>query len=126
VERRKIKERVMFKRIVHVEIVTDELDRVYQMIRRCALAAVGAGFVAISTSTYGADLGTRYTTALAVPSQCAPAGGRPTAVCPINPPDATPDSSMQRARIVDQLYEQLMRSSGCLLASKNASIGGGC
>ena len=47
---------------------------VHQMTRRCALAAVGAGFVAISISTYGADLGTRYSTALAVPSQRAPAG----------------------------------------------------
>ena len=36
-------ERVMFKWIVHVEIVTDELDRVHQMARECALAAVGAG-----------------------------------------------------------------------------------
>jgi hypothetical protein len=99
---------------------------VHQMTRRCALAAVGAGFVAISISTYGADLGTRYSTALAVPSQRAPAGGRPTPVYPINPPGAKPDRSMQRTRIVDQLYEGLMRSSGCLLASKNASIGGGC
>jgi hypothetical protein len=106
----------MFKRI----------DRVHQMTRRCALAVVGAGFVAISISTYGADLGTRHSTALAVPSQCASAGGRPTPVYSINPPDATPDRSMQRTRIVDQLYEGLMRSSGCLLASKNASIGGGC
>src|SRR5271169_6690529 len=71
VERRKVKERVMFKRIDHVEIVTDELDRVHQMTRRCALAVVGAGFVAISISTYGADVGTRHSTALAVPSQCA-------------------------------------------------------
>jgi hypothetical protein len=116
----------MFKQIVHVEIVTDELDRVYQMMRRCALAADGAGFVAISISTYGADLGTRYSTALAIPSEHAAAGGRPTAVCPINPLDAKPDRSMQRTQIVDQLYEELMRSSGCLLASKNASIGGGC
>jgi hypothetical protein len=97
-----------------------------KMARRCALAAVGAGFVAISISTYGADLRTRYSTALAVPSQRAPAGGRPTAVCRINPPDAKPDRCMQRNWIVDQLYEELMRSSGCLLASKNASIGGGC
>lgn len=126
VKRRKIKQRVMFKRINHVEIVTDQPDRVYQMTRRCALAAVGAGFVAISISTYGADLGTRYSTALAVPSEHAPAGGRPTAVCPINPPDAKPDRSMQRTQIVEQLYEELMHSSGCLLASKNASIGGGC
>ena len=97
-----------------------------KMIGRCALAAVGAGFVAISISTYGADLGTRYSTALAVPSQRAPAVGRPTPVYAINPPDAKPDRSMQRTRIVDQLYEGLMRSSGCLLASKNASIGDGC
>jgi hypothetical protein len=54
--------------------------------------------------------------------KCAPAGGRPTAVCPINPLDAKPDRSTQRNWIVDQLYEELMRSSGCLLASKNASI----
>jgi hypothetical protein len=99
---------------------------VHQMTRRCALAAVCAGFVAISISTYGADPGTRYSTALAVPSQRAPAGGRPTPVYLINPPDAKPDRSMQRTRIVDPLYEELMRSSGCLLASKNASIGGGC
>ena len=120
----------MFKRTDHVEIVTDELDRTLrsyrQMTRRCALAVVAAGFVAISVSTYGADLGTRYSTALAVPSQHASAGGRPTPVYPINPPDATPDRSMQRNWIVDPLYEELMRSSGCLLASKNTSIGGGC
>jgi len=90
------------------------------------LAAIGAGFVAISISTYGADLGTRYSTALAVPSQRAPAGGRPTPVYPINPSGAKPDRSMQRIRIVDQLYEGLMRSSGCLLPSKNTSIGDGC
>jgi hypothetical protein len=66
------------------------------------LAAVGAGFVAISISTYGADLGTRYSTTLVVPSHRAPAGGRPTPVYPINPPDAKQDRSMQRTRIVGQ------------------------
>jgi|SRR6516162_372162 len=104
VERRKIKERVMFKRINHVEIVTDELDRTLrsyrQMTRRCALAVFAAGSAAISTITYGADLGTRYSTALAAPSQRASAGSRPTPVYPINAPDATPDRSMQRTRIV--------------------------
>ena len=45
----------------------------------------------------------------------APAGGRPTPVYPINLPDAKPDRSMQRTRIVDQLYEELMRSSGVLV-----------
>jgi len=70
----------------------------------------------------GADLGTSIFTALAVPSQRAPAGGRPTPVYPINPPDAKPDHSMQRTQIADQLYEELMRSSGCLLASKIADF----
>src|SRR5260370_32151395 len=96
VERRKIKERVMFKQI-------DRTLRFYrQMTRRCALAAVGAGFVAISISTYGADLGTRYSTALAVPSEHAPAAGRPPALCPIYPPAAKPDRSIERTPVVDQ------------------------
>ena len=30
------------------------------------------------------------------------------------------------AALVDQLYETLMRSSECVLASRKASIGGGC
>jgi hypothetical protein len=87
---------------------------------------LGAGFFAISGSSFGADLGTGYSTAIAVPHQAAPAGRRPIPAHPIDPPDAKPDRSMQRTRIVDQLYEKLMRSSGCSLASNNASIVGGC
>ena len=65
-------------------------------------------------------------TALAVPAQAAPDGRRPLPAHPIDPPDARPDRSMQHGRTVDQLYEELMRSSGCFLGSNNASIGGGC
>ena len=60
------------------------------------------------------------------PSQRAPAGSRPTAVCPINPPDAKPVAPCSAAGSSTSFYEELMRPSGCLLASKNASIGGGC
>ena len=102
--------------------------RVHSVIGRChvALMVVSTGFLAISISSFGADPGTGYSTAIAVPPQAAPAGRRPIPAHPIDPPDPKPDRFMQRARIVDQLYEQLMRSSGCSLASNNASIGGGC
>ena len=88
--------------------------------------AVGAGFFAISASSFGADLGPGYSTAIAVPSHAPSAGRRPMTTHPIDPPAADPDRSMQRTRIVDELYERLMRSSACTLASNNAAIGGGC
>jgi hypothetical protein len=94
--------------------------------RPAAWMAVSAGFFAISISSHGADLGTGYATAIAVPPQAAPAGRRPIPAHPIDPPDAKPDRFTERSRIVDQLYESLMRSSGCSLASSNASIIGGC
>ena len=102
--------------------------RVHSAIGRChvAVMAVSAGFFAISVSSLGADLRTGYSAAIAVPPQAVPADRRPIPAHPIDPPDAKPDRSMQRARIVDRLYEEVMRSSGCSLASNNASIGGGC
>ena len=102
--------------------------RVHSAIGRCHAAVIvaGAGFFAISGSSFGADPGTGYSTAIVLPPQAAPAGRRPIPVHPIDPPDATPDRSIQRTRIVDQLYEHLMRSSGCSLVSNHASIGGGC
>jgi hypothetical protein len=104
------------------------VKKVYSAVgrRRFAAMAVGAGFFAISVSSFGADLGTGYSTAIAVRPQAAPTGRRPLPAHPIDPPGARPDRSMQRDRIVDKLYEDLMRSSGCALASNNASIGGGC
>jgi hypothetical protein len=99
-----------------------------KMIGRCALAAVSAGFFAISIGAFGADLGTEYSTAVAVPSRAAPVGRRPMPARPIVPHDATPDPSVQRARIVDQLYEEIMRrsSSECSSARNNASMAGAC
>jgi hypothetical protein len=87
---------------------------------------IGAGLFAISIGAIGADLGTGYSTAYAVSSHVAPARHRPPPARSIDPPGVQPDRSTQHTRVVDQLYGELMRSSGCLLASNNASIAGGC
>ena len=99
-----------------------------KMIGRCALAAVSAGFFAISIGAFGADLGTEYSTAVAVPSRAAPVGRRPMPARPIVPQDAKPDLFAQRARVVAQLYEEIMRrsSSECFSGRNNASIAGAC
>ena len=99
---------------------------VRRMIGRGALAAIAAGLGAISVSAYGADLETGYSRAVAAPSRSAPAVRRSTPARPIDPPDAEPNRPVQRVVFVDQLYERLMRSSGCELASSKGSIGGGC
>jgi hypothetical protein len=99
-----------------------------RIIGRCVLAAVGAGFFAISTGTFGADLGTGYSTAIAVPSHALPAGRRPIPAPPTVPPDVKPDRSVQRARMVDQLYEEIMRRSSPAFSSatNTASLAGAC
>ena len=99
-----------------------------RIIGRGALAAVGAGFFAISTGTFGADLGSGCSTAIAVPPPAAPAGRRTIPAHPIIPRDTKPELSAQRARIVDQLYEEIMRRSspGCASATSNASMAGAC
>jgi hypothetical protein len=98
----------------------------HKMIGRCALAAVGAGFLAVSTGTFGADLGTGYSTAIAVPSNALPASRRPMPAHPIVPPDAKRD--LQHARIVDQLYEEIMRRSSpeCSSARSTAAMAAAC
>jgi hypothetical protein len=77
-------------------------------------------------SSFGADPVTGYSTAIAVPSQVVPAARRPIPAHPIAPPNTNPDRSMQRVRTADRLYEEVMRSSGCFLAGRNAAITGGC
>jgi len=101
-----------------------------RVIQRCIFAAavVGAGVPAISGSAFGADLPASYSAAMAVPSQPAPAGRRPIQPHPINHPEVESDRSAQRARMIDQLYEELMRRTapGCQSGSTYASMGGGC
>ena len=97
-----------------------------RIIGRCALAAIGASFAAISIGAFGADQETGYSNAVFVPSHSAPFSRRPIPARPVSPPDTKPDHSVQHTQIVDQLYEKLMRSSGCSLASNHASMAGGC
>jgi hypothetical protein len=101
---------------------------VRRMIGRCALAAAAAGCLAISLSAFGADQETGYTSAIAVPSHLAPPGRRPIPAHPTEPPDAKPDRSVERSRIVDQLYEELMRWTppACSSAATKASMVAGC
>ena len=99
---------------------------VRRMIGRGALAAIFAGLGAISVSAAGPDLETGYSRAVATPPRSAPAVRRSTPARQIDPQDREPNRLMQGAIVVDQLYETLMRSSGCLVASSKASIGGGC
>jgi hypothetical protein len=98
------------------------------IIGRCALAAAAAGCLAISISAFGAALETGYPSAIAVPSHPAPPGRRPIPAHPTEPPEAKPDRSMERSRIVDQLYEELMRWAPpvCSSAATNASMMAGC
>jgi hypothetical protein len=99
---------------------------VRRIIGRGALAAIVAGLGAISLSAYGADLEKGYSRAVTAPPRSAPAVRRPTAARPIDPPDPEPNRLLQGVALVDQLYDDLMRSSGCVLVSSEASIGGGC
>jgi hypothetical protein len=109
---------------------TPAAKRAHPAIGRChfALMAVSAGFFAISVSSFGADLGTGYSTVTAVPSGAAPAGRRTIPAHPIDPPDAKPDRSAHHARVVDQLYEELMHWTppACSSTSSRASVAGAC
>jgi len=99
---------------------------VRRIIGRGALAAIVTGLGAISVSAYGADLEAGYSRAVSAPPRPAPAVRRSIAARPIDPPDREPNRLVPRVVLVDQLYDQPMRSSGCVLASRKASIGGGC
>ena len=99
---------------------------VRRIIGRGALAAIVAGLSAIFVSAYGADVQTGYSRTVAAPPRSAPAVRRSIPARPIDPPDAKSNRPVQRAALADRLYDDLMRSSGCLLASSKASIAGGC
>jgi hypothetical protein len=93
--------------------------KVYSAIGRCRFAAtaLGAGFFAISVSSFGADLRTGRSTAIAVSPSAAPASHRPPQADPIDLPKEELELSALRARMIDQLYQELMRSSECLSVS---------
>jgi hypothetical protein len=94
-----------------------------KILGRCALAVIGASFGSISISALGTDLTTGSSRSITGPSQVMHADHRPVSVRPNAPSDTKLDYLALHFRTVDRLYEELMRSSGCLLASKKASIG---
>jgi hypothetical protein len=99
---------------------------VRRIFGQCAAAVAGVWLAAISMSAFGADPAAGYSRAVATSSQSAPTGRQSIPARPIDPPDAELNRPVQRAQLVDQLYDHLMRSSGCALASSKASMGGGC
>ena len=99
---------------------------VRRMFGQCAAVAVGAGLAAISMSAFGADPAVGYSYTVAALPHSAPTGDRSIPTRPIDPPNREPSRLVQRAALVDQLYDDLMRSSGCVLASSKASTGRGC
>jgi hypothetical protein len=98
-----------------------------RIIGRCALAAIGAGFGAISVSTFGADPATGSSWSITGPSQVTRADHLPITVQSSAPPDTKLDYLAAHVRIVDQLYEELMRwTPPCAPASSDASTAGRC
>jgi len=98
-----------------------------RIIGRCALAAIGAGFGAISVSTFGADPATGSSWSITGPSQVTRADHRPITVQSTAPTDTKLDYLAAHVRIVDQLYEELMRwTPPCTPASTDASAAGRC
>jgi hypothetical protein len=102
------------------------------ILRRCALAAIGVSFGAISISAFAVDPATGSSRSITVPSQVTRPDHRPTTVQPSALPDTKLDYLATHVRMVDQLYEELMHWAppACLSASANASanasMAGGC
>jgi hypothetical protein len=81
--------------------------------RRHAFVVVGAGIglFTVSLSAFGGDPPTGYATASAVRSHPASLGRRPIYHSPVDPPGEAPDRAAREARVVDQLYGELMRQA---------------
>jgi len=99
---------------------------VRRIFGQCAAAAAGAGLAAISMSAFGADPAVGNSHTVAASPHFAPTGRRSIPARPIDPPDREPNRLVRRTALVDQLYDDLMRSSGCVLALSKASTRGGC
>ena len=113
------------------EIVVARRARIGRIARgifgRCALAAVGASFGAISISTFAADLATGSSRSITGPSQVTRAEHRPITALPSASTDTKLDYLAAHSRMVDQLYDELMRwTPPCASASTEASMAGGC
>jgi hypothetical protein len=95
---------------------------------RWALVAISISFVAMSASAFGADPATGSSRSITGASQVTPIVG-PTTVQPNPPPpDTKLDHLAAHARVVDRLYEELMRRAppACASTSTDGSKVGGC
>ena len=100
---------------------------VRRILARFALAAIDASFGAVSISTFGADLATGSSRSITGPSQVTRAEHRPITALPSAPTDTKLDYLAAHVRMVDQLYEELMRwTPPCSPASTDASMAGRC
>ena len=106
------------------------IKKVYSAIgrRRLAAMAVGAGFFAISvSSSSGADLATGSSRSITGPSQVMLTDHRPITARSSAPADTKLDYLAAHVRMVDRLYEELMRwTPPCSPASTDASMAGKC
>ena len=105
------------------------IKKVYSAIgrRRLAAMAVGAGFFAISVSSFGADLATGSSRSITGPSQVMRTDHRPITAQSSAPADTKLDHLAAHVRMVDRLYEELMRwTPPCSPASTDASMAGRC
>ena len=98
------------------------------MIGRCAFAAVCAGFYAMSSSAFGADLGTGTFSPVATTYQTAPALHKRAPVQRYSPFDTKLDHLAQHARAIDRLYVELMtwRAPTCYIAPNAPAAGHPC
>ena len=97
------------------------------ILGRCALAAIGASFGAISISTFGADLVTGSSPSVTGSSQVPRAEHQPIIAQPSAPTDTKLDYLAAHSRMVDQLYEELMRwTPPCAPTSADTSMAGRC
>jgi hypothetical protein len=100
---------------------------VRRILGRFALAAIGASLSAISVSSFGADLAIG-SSRITYPSPMARTDDRPMPAQADARPDTKSDYlSAQRAWMVDQLYQELMRwRPPCASASSNAAMADRC
>jgi hypothetical protein len=105
------------------------IQKVYSAIgrRRLVAMAVCAGFLAISASSFGADLATGSSRSITDPSQVMRTDHRPITGQSSAPADTKLDYLAAHVRMVDRLYEELMRwTPPCSPASTDASMAGKC
>ena len=101
---------------------------VRSIIGQWAAAAAGAGLAAMSISAFGADPAAKSIHPIPAPSQVMGTGAPPGTNQPSVAPDATLEHFATQARMIDQLYGELMRwrPLACQPAANILAIGQCC